>query len=53
MFLAKPKTEETKISIGLADTVVLMALLIPVFVFGLYFTPIVNLAKNSIALLGF
>ncbi|NWF88456.1 MAG: NADH-quinone oxidoreductase subunit N [Ignavibacteriaceae bacterium] len=53
MFLAKPKSEEGKIAIGYADTVVLMALLIPVFVFGLYFTPIVNLAKNSIALLGF
>lgn len=53
MFLTKPKTDESKISIGLADTVVLMALLIPIFIFGLYFTPIVNLAKNSIAFLGF
>lgn len=53
MFLSKPKTEEKSISIGFADTVVLMAMLIPVFVFGLYFTPIVNLAKSSIALLGF
>jgi NADH-quinone oxidoreductase subunit N len=53
MFLTKPKTEEGKITIGLADTLVLLTLLIPVFVFGLYFTPIVNLAKNSITLLGF
>jgi NADH-quinone oxidoreductase subunit N len=53
MFLTKPKVEEEKISISLADTLVLLALLIPVFLFGLYFTPIVNLAKNSIALLGF
>lgn len=53
MFLTKPKTDESKISIDLSDAVVLIALLIPIFVFGLYFTPIVNLAKNSIALLGF
>lgn len=53
MFLSKPKTEQKSISIGLADTIVLMAILIPVFVFGLYFTPIVNLAKSSIALLRF
>ena len=53
MFLTKPKSEEEKISISFSDTLILLALLIPVFVFGLYFTPIVNLAKNSIALLGF
>ncbi len=53
MFLTKPKYEEAKITIGLADTVILLTLLIPIFIFGLYFTPIVNLAKNSIALLGF
>jgi NADH-quinone oxidoreductase subunit N len=53
MFLTKPKVEGEKITISLADTVVLLAMLIPVFVFGLNFTPIVNLAKNSITLLGF
>lgn len=53
MFLTKPKNEEEKISISFSDTLILLALLIPVFVFGLYFTPIVNLARNSIALLGF
>ena len=53
MFLTKPKYEEAKITIDLADTVILLTLLIPIFIFGLYFTPIVNLAKNSIALLGF
>jgi hypothetical protein len=53
MFLTKPKVEGEKITISLADTVVLLAMLIPIFIFGLYFTPIVNLAKNSIALLGF
>lgn len=53
MFLTKPKIEGEKITISLADTVVLLAMLIPIFLFGLYFTPIVNLAKNSISLLGF
>ena len=53
MFLTKPKVEGEKITISLADTLVLLAMLIPIFIFGLYFTPIVNLAKNSIALLGF
>jgi hypothetical protein len=32
---------------------VITLLIIPVFVFGVYFTPLVNLAKNSINLLGF
>ncbi|HAB51107.1 MAG TPA: NADH-quinone oxidoreductase subunit N, partial [Ignavibacteriales bacterium] len=53
MFLTKPKVEGERITIGIADTVVLLAMLIPIFLFGLYFTPIVNFAKNSIALLGF
>lgn len=53
MFLAKPKSEESKITISLADTLVLVALLAPIFIFGLYFTPIVDLAKSSITLLGF
>jgi len=53
MFLTKPKSEESKITISLADTLVLVALLAPIFIFGLYFTPIVNLAKSSITLLGF
>jgi NADH-quinone oxidoreductase subunit N len=53
MFLTKPKVEGERITISLGDTLVLLAMLIPIFIFGLYFTPIVNLAKNSIALLGF
>jgi len=53
MFLTKPKSEETKISISLAETLILVALLAPIFIFGLYFTPIVDLAKSSITLLGF
>ena len=53
MFLTKPKIEGTKFTISLADTIVLAALLAPIFIFGLYFSPIVNLAKSSITLLGF
>ena len=50
---AKSKSEESKITIGLTNTVILLDMLDPVFIFGSFFTPIVNQAKNLIALLGF
>lgn len=53
MYLVKPETEMPVFKVSPAAFVMLMVLLIPVLVFGVYFTPLVNFAKNSIALMGF
>jgi NADH-quinone oxidoreductase subunit N len=44
-------TIEYKPSFG--NTVLIMSLLVPVLVFGVYFTPLVELAKTSVSFLGF
>lgn len=51
MYLVKPEKELPQIVPSFANGVLLMALVIPVIIFGIYFTPLVNLAKNSISLL--
>jgi len=53
LYLVKTETSRENISFSFGNAVVLLLLLIPVLVFGVYFTPIVNLAKNSAAILGF
>src|SRR5690606_19767294 len=53
MYLVRPETELPKFKVSPAAFAMLMFLLIPVLVFGVYFTPLVNFAKNSIALMGF
>ena len=53
MYLVRPETEQPTFSVSPASFAMLMVLLIPVLVFGVYFTPLVNLAKNSIGLMGF
>jgi NADH-quinone oxidoreductase subunit N len=53
MYLVRPETELPKFSLSPASFAMLMVLLIPILVFGVYFTPLVNFAKNSIALMGF
>jgi NADH-quinone oxidoreductase subunit N len=50
MFLSQPKDESLTIKTSLGEYVIVLALAIPVIVFGIYFTPIVNLAKNSVAM---
>ena len=53
MYLVRPEKEMPVISVSPAAFAMLMFLLIPILVFGVYFTPLVNFAKNSIALMGF
>jgi NADH-quinone oxidoreductase subunit N len=53
MYLLRPEKESPVISPSPAAVVMLLVLLIPILVFGIYFTPLVNLAKTSIALMGF
>ncbi len=48
LYLVKTDTTHESISVSLGNVVVLLLLLVPVFVFGVYFTPIVNLAKSAI-----
>ena len=53
MYLVRIETAKPKIEYSFGHVIVLVCLLIPVMVFGVYFTPLVNLAKNSITLFGF
>jgi NADH-quinone oxidoreductase subunit N len=53
LYLVRTETTREKIQISFGNVVILLLLLIPVLVFGVYFTPIVNLAKNSASILGF
>ena len=53
LYLVRTETSREKIQVSFGNVIVVLLLLIPVFVFGVYFTPIVNLAKNSATILGF
>ncbi|HSW54622.1 MAG TPA: NADH-quinone oxidoreductase subunit N [Ignavibacteriaceae bacterium] len=53
LYLVRTETSHEKIQVSFGNMIIVLLLLIPVFVFGIYFTPIVNLAKNSAAILGF
>ena len=53
LYLVKTNTTHESFSISFGNVIVLLLLLIPVFVLGVYFTPIVDLAKNSAVILGF
>jgi len=53
MFLDKSEKEIAPIKINFANSILLIVLLIPTILLGIYFTPLVEFAKNSIALLGF
>jgi len=53
IFLNDSKKESPALSTSAVSVVFLVALLTPVLVFGIYFTPLVDLAKSSIALMGF
>jgi NADH-quinone oxidoreductase subunit N len=52
MFLDK-NDNKVEINLSVLNYVVLILLITPVLVLGIYFTPLVNLAKSSIQLLGF
>jgi len=53
LYLVKVETEKEALKFSPANIVVVLLLLIPVFLFGIYFTPLVNLAKDSITMIGF
>jgi NADH-quinone oxidoreductase subunit N len=53
LYLVKTDESKPKLEFSVGNVIVIVLLLIPVFVFGVYFTPLVDLAKISIALLTF
>lgn len=53
LFLVKNVNRTEHIKISSLNYGLLMLLVIPILLFGVYFTPIVNLAKQSIQILGF
>ena len=53
LYLVKTDDSKPKLEFSFGNFIVILLLLIPVFVFGVYFTPIVDLAKNSAIILGF
>ncbi|MCZ7603854.1 MAG: NADH-quinone oxidoreductase subunit N [Melioribacteraceae bacterium] len=52
MYLTNSEREQENISPTLGGFAYVLVLLIPILVFGIYFTPIVNFAKDCITLLG-
>lgn len=52
MFLIDPEVEKTPIALSPAHIVVLLVLVIPTLLFGVYFGPIVDLAQISVAMFG-
>ena len=52
MYLTDSQREQEKITPSFGNLIYVLVLLIPLLVFGVYFTPIVELAKSCITLLG-
>jgi NADH-quinone oxidoreductase subunit N len=52
MFLTRPD-DETVFPISYSHIIIVLVLTVPIILLGLYFTPIINLAKNSMTVLGF
>lgn len=53
LFLTKPTEQTSVVPVSGMNTVLIILLIIPVLLFGIYFTPMVDLARNGIAMLGF
>jgi NADH-quinone oxidoreductase subunit N len=53
LYLVRVDEEKPVIKLSFANGLVIILLAAPVLIFGVYFTPIVNFAKNSINILGF
>ena len=53
MYLVQVEEEKPVIPIKLANGLVLFLLAAPILIFGVYFSPIIDFAKNSITILGF
>jgi NADH-quinone oxidoreductase subunit N len=52
MFLRDPEAQAAPMTLRRTEAVVLIAFMIPTLIFGLYFTPLVELANASIVMLG-
>jgi len=52
MYFFKPEGQYEKVQFGVASTVVLMLLLIPTLVLGIWFEPVLEFAKHSIQMFG-
>ena len=53
MYLVKAETPIPTFSASIGNKIIVVALLIPVLVLGIYFTPLVQWAQSSVSLLGF
>ena len=53
MYLVQVEEDKPVIPIKLANGLVLFLLAAPILIFGVYFSPIIDFAKNSITILGF
>jgi NADH-quinone oxidoreductase subunit N len=53
LFLVRPENGTFEFKVSFSNSLVLVALAAPVIIFGIYFTPIINLAKSSLQILGF
>ncbi len=53
LFLSKAEIEPSPLSLSAAEIVFILILLVPTILFGLYFTPMIEFAKNSLSILGY
>lgn len=53
MYLVKVKIQPVEIVPAIGPRLLVLILVIPILVFGVYFSPVVELAKNCVTLLGF
>ena len=52
MFFYKPESNEGVIQFDLPSKTILLILLVPILLFGIYFSPILEFAKNSVQIFG-
>jgi NADH-quinone oxidoreductase subunit N len=53
LFLVKPEVEVPAFKVSFANGLIVVLLAAPIIYYGVYFTPIINLARSSIQILGF
>ena len=53
MYLVTVEEEKPRVPVAFANGLLLVILVAPILIFGIYFTPIIDFAKNSITILGF
>lgn len=52
MFLFEPQEDDGLLNFGLKSKIILMTMLVPTLIFGVYFTPVLEFARNSIKIFG-